>query len=259
MLAQSPAYRNHLRNLRNEADAQKLRDLKKLNLFNEKTFYKEFVKDMLNAKKEIIIYSPFVTKYRSEFFSKTFESLQRRNICVFIFTRPLVEQDYLMRTEIQCALKEYEELGASIIYLPGHIHAKMAVIDREILWEGSMNILSQRESKEIMRRTADEDMALQMMGYLELKEKLAESYKYQYEQLCHNLIANSKKGPFFRLKNFLAKSVLPTAKRFLFSTFRFMVLLKGIRSITNKISRSLKQRRKHGQNQKGRFRYPGAK
>ena len=192
MPIQSPAYQNHLRNLQNEADAQKLHELRKLNLFNEKTFYREFISDMLNVKKEIIIYSPFVTKFRSEFFSRTFEVLRRRNICVFIFTRPLEEQDYLMRTEIKCALKDYEELGACIFYVPGFIHAKAAIIDREILWEGSLNIFSQRESKEMMRRTADEDMAMQVLAHLELKEKLAEGYKYQYERLCRNLIANSK-------------------------------------------------------------------
>ncbi len=254
MLAQSPAYRNHLRNLQNEADAMKWQGFKRLNLFNEKTFYKEFVKDMLNAQKEIIIYSPFMTKFRSEFFSKVFKALQRKNICVFIFTRPLEEHDYLMQTEIKLALKEYEESGASIIYLPGFIHAKVAVIDREILWDGSLNILSQRESKEIMKRTVDEDMAIQVITYLELKEKMAEGYKYQYERLCRNLIANSKKGLGFKLKTILSKSIIPAVKKFLFAAFRFMILLlRGIRLIVNVINGLYRERRFHGQNQKRRF------
>lgn len=192
MPTQSPAYKNHLRNLQNEIDAEKFHKLQKLDLFNEKTFYKAFVDDMLNAKKEIIIYSPFVTKFRSDFFSDTFKKLRKRNICVFIFTRPLEEHDYLMRTEIKCALRNYEELGACITYLPGYIHAKTAIIDREILWEGSLNILSQRESKEMMRRIADEDSAKQIMSYLKLNRELAEGYKFQYERLCRNLIENSK-------------------------------------------------------------------
>ncbi len=137
MLIQSPAYRNHLRNLQNEADAEKLHDLRKINLFNEKTFYRAFVRDMLEAKKEIIIYCPFVTKFRSEFFRKTLEILKRRNIAVFIFTRSIEDHDYFMRAEIKCALKDYEELGACINYLPGLIHEKMAIIDREILCFGS--------------------------------------------------------------------------------------------------------------------------
>ncbi len=189
---QSPAYKRHLENLQNEFDAKKYHELQKLDLYNEKTFYKAFVEDMLNAKKEIIIYSPFVTKFRSEFFSDTLKKLRKRNICIFIFTRPMEEQEYLMQSEIKCALKDYEELGVCIICLPGFIHQKVAIIDREILWEGSLNILSQRESKEIMRRITDEDCSKQIMSYLGLNKPLAEGYKFQYERLCRNLIENSK-------------------------------------------------------------------
>ena len=192
MPVQSPSYKRHLENLQNEFDAKKYHELQKLDLFNEKTFYKAFVEDMLNAKKEIIIFSPFVTKFRSEFFSDTLKKLRKRNICIFIFTRPLEDHDYLMRTEIKCALRDYEELGVCITYLPGYIHAKTAIIDREILWEGSLNILSQRESKEMMRRIVDEDSAKQIMSYLGLNKPLAEGYKFQYERLCRNLIENSK-------------------------------------------------------------------
>jgi hypothetical protein len=192
MITQTPAYKNHLRNIQNEIDAEKLQELRKLHLFDEKTFYRAFVDDLLKAKKEVVIYSPFISKFRSEFFRRTLAELRRKNICFFIFTRPLEEHDYLMRSEIKCALKDYEELGACIIYPPGLIHQKIAIIDREVLWEGSLNILSQRESHEMMRRTADEDWAMQVMKHLEINKALAEGYKFQYERLCRNLIENSK-------------------------------------------------------------------
>jgi hypothetical protein len=31
------------------------------NLYNERTFYKQFIKDLLNAKDEVIIESPFIS------------------------------------------------------------------------------------------------------------------------------------------------------------------------------------------------------
>jgi hypothetical protein len=34
-------------------------------LYNEETFYRAFTRDVLAAKKEVIIYSPFVSKYRN--------------------------------------------------------------------------------------------------------------------------------------------------------------------------------------------------
>jgi hypothetical protein len=238
MQTPSPALRNHFRNLQNEADAEKLKELKKLDLFNEKTFYKAFTEDLLESKKEVVIYSPFITKYRSEYFRKTLEKLKRRNIAVFIFTRPIEEVDYLMRSEVKCALKDYEELGACIFYLPGSIHVKSAIIDRSILWEGSLNILSQRQSKEMMKRIQDEDMAMQVMRYLEIDTKLLEGYKEQYERLYRSLVENTKKG--FRLKlnlkGFIATFVIPVLSWLLFATIRsFILSLKSVKLLLSLI------------------------
>ncbi|MBM2820604.1 MAG: hypothetical protein HW405_364 [Candidatus Berkelbacteria bacterium] len=203
MKSQSLAYKNYLRRRQNEIDAERYRNLKKLDLYDEKTFYRAFTKDLLNANNEVVIYSPFVSKYRSEYFTKTLIALRRRNIAVFIFTRPLEEVDYLMRSEVECAVKDYETLGACMIYLSGLIHQKAAIIDREILWEGSLNILSQRESKEMMRRTADEDLAMQVMSHLGLNKKLAEGYKFQYERLYRSLVENSKFNLGLKLMTFI--------------------------------------------------------
>lgn len=187
MKVMSPSYKRHLENRQNEVDAEKYRESRKLDLYNEKSFYTAFSRDLLSAKKEVLIYCPFISKYRSEYFNRILRHLKHRNIAVFIFTRPIEEHELLVRSEIKSALGDYEELGACIIYLPGQIHAKVAIIDREILWDGSLNILSQRESKEMMRRTEDEDMAKQVIEHLKLNKKLAEGYKYQYERLYRNL------------------------------------------------------------------------
>lgn len=228
---QSPAYKRHLEKMQNEWDAEKYRESRALDLYNEKTFYRTFVNDLLKAEKEVVIYSPFISKFRSEFFKNTFEKLKRRNIAVFIFTRPLEEHEYLMRNEIKAALGDYEEFGASIIEVPGFIHAKTAIIDRNILWDGSLNILSQRQSQEIMRRTEDKDMAKQVMDYLGLSKQLAEGYKYQYERLYRSLVDRRR----FNIK-LLIKIKLPKVyigrivKRFLSVISRsFVLCLKCVR------------------------------
>lgn len=41
----------------------------KSDLYNEKTFYKQFLKDMSKAKKSILIESPFITSNRMELLS----------------------------------------------------------------------------------------------------------------------------------------------------------------------------------------------
>lgn len=230
MPMQSPAYKNHLRNLQNEIDAEKLHELQKLNLFNEKTFYRAFIQDMLEAEKEVIIYSPFISKFRSEFFSDTLRKLRKRNIAVFIFTRPLEEHDHFMRSEISCALKDYEEMGADIFYLSGSIHEKVAIIDRRILWEGSLNILSQRTSKEMMRRIHDEKETMQVMSYLELSKKLAEGYKNKYERLYRNLVVNKKDDYRLKVKVCFAGAIVPILGWLFFSGIKIITLsLKSVK------------------------------
>ena len=229
----SPSYKRHLENMQNEWDAEKYRESRMLDLYNEKTFYRAFIKDLLEAKKEVVIYSPFISKFRSEFFKSTIEKLKRRNVAVFIFTRPLEEHEYLMRNEIKAALGDYEEFGACIIQPDGFIHAKTAIIDRNILWDGSLNILSQRQSREIMRRTEDKDMAKQVMDYLGLSKLLAEGYKYQYERLYRSLVDRRRFNFKLPVKIRLPKVYIgKIIKRFLSVISRsFVLCLKCIRII----------------------------
>jgi phosphatidylserine/phosphatidylglycerophosphate/cardiolipin synthase-like enzyme len=179
------------------------------NLFNERNFYRAFIKDMLEAKKEVVIYSPFVSKYRTDYLKRTIEKLKEKNIEVFVFTRPVKDYDLMFQSQIRCALKRYEELGVCIFFLKGFIHEKVAVIDREILWEGSLNILSQKASREMMRRIEGENPARQVISYLGLNKKLEEGYKLKYERLCRNLMINSEQNRRLKIRIFLLGLAIP--------------------------------------------------
>lgn len=152
-------------------------------LYNQTSFYSALANDMLKAKEEIIIYSPFVSKHRADMFNRLLLKLKDTNVSVFIFTRPLREYAPSQRNEITEILGQYEETGATIYYLSGYIHEKVAIIDREILWEGSLNILSQRSSREMMRRITDKDSAEQVIRHLRLGNMLAEGQKAKPNQI----------------------------------------------------------------------------
>lgn len=221
----SPAMNRHFENHQNEIDAEKYRQSRTLDLYNEKTFYRAFMQDLQKAEKEVIIYSPFISKYRSEFFRRTLERLKYRNVAVFIFTRSIEDHDRLVRSEIEVALRDYEELGACVICLPGLVHAKTAIIDRKILWDGSLNILSQRESREMMRRSEDVDMAKQVMDHLGLNKKLAEGYKFQYERLYRSLVDKQKFNFRLKIKFKAPHLVIPNFVRRLPSVISSIIVL----------------------------------
>lgn len=191
MFNQAQALRQYLQNRQEVVDMEKLEEQKSSTLYNDKTFYKAFIDDLLQSKKEVIIYSPFASKFRTDFLKQTIERLRKRNIEVFIFTRPITDYESIFQSQIECALRRYEELGACVYYLSGSIHEKLAIVDREILWEGSLNILSQRSSKEVMRRTKSDESAKEMMNYLGLNKKLAEGYKTKYEIMHRSLMTRS--------------------------------------------------------------------
>lgn len=54
-------------------------------------------------------------------------------------------------------------------------HRKLAIIDGTIAWNGSLNILSQHDSCEIMWRVASKGIADQLLGFIKLTKYMGEN------------------------------------------------------------------------------------
>lgn len=120
-------------------------------LYNQAYFYKAFQNDLLNAKKEIVIISPFITHNRLSSFEGTFRELQKKEIKTFIFTRPLKAQgiSYTGGKELKDNLRK---LGVELNDNRPLSHEKLSIIDGKIVWSGSLNILSHKDTSELMIR-----------------------------------------------------------------------------------------------------------
>ena len=59
-------------------------------------------------------------------------------------------------------------MGVHVIITSGNHHRKLAILDRKVLWEGSLNILSQSYSREVMRRIVSTDQAEEMFRFIKL-------------------------------------------------------------------------------------------
>jgi len=138
-------------------------------LYNERTFYKQFIEDLVRADREVIIESPFITTSRMDLLYPVFERLLARHIMVYLITRDPVDHDNeFMRNQSTNEILQCKELGVNISLLKGHHHRKLAIIDKKILWEGSLNILSFSNSREIMRRIKGEKYVREMQKFLKL-------------------------------------------------------------------------------------------
>lgn len=137
-------------------------------LFDEKTFYQTFLDDLKHCQQEVIIESPFITSARMKTFDRLFQNLLKKGIKIYIITRDPLEHDGGYEIQSEDAIRWCEEVGVQVLLCQGNHHRKLAILDRKILWEGSLNILSQAKSREIMRKIDSEDVALQTFNFLKL-------------------------------------------------------------------------------------------
>lgn len=137
-------------------------------LFDETTFYHQFIKDLDKAKSEVIIESPFITISRVNNLSWVFEKLVNRGVKVYVITRLPENHDAFLKHQAEQAIQYFESIGVQVLATKNNHHRKLAIIDREILWEGSLNILSQTKSREVMRRIEGENHAKEMFDFLNL-------------------------------------------------------------------------------------------
>ncbi len=142
--------------------------LRSSGLFDEKTFYQAFIRDLENCKKEVFIESPFITSERTKPLVPLFNKLLEKGVRIYVMTRDPKEHGEKMEYQSEEIISLFERLGIQVLLCVGNHHRKLAILDRKILWEGSLNILSQNNSREIMRRIEGEELSLEMFNFLKL-------------------------------------------------------------------------------------------
>lgn len=140
-------------------------------LYDEDTFYKAFQKDLKHCRSELIIESAFMTTRRVSLLLPLLTKLKQNRVRVVINTRNPEEHDKYLEDEGRKSLALLLSEGIQVVFTE-NVHRKTAIIDREILWEGSLNILSQNNSREIMRRTVSPKLAWQMIGFSGLDKRM---------------------------------------------------------------------------------------
>ena len=138
-------------------------------LYDQDTFDTHFLRDMRKARCSIIIESPFIRLARVKQFLPVFKRLARRDVMIIINTRHPDEHDTQYRMQAIIAIESLQEIGIEILFTTKH-HRKLAIIDREIIYEGSLNILSYYDSCEIMRRITSRAEAERLIDFIKLNK-----------------------------------------------------------------------------------------
>lgn len=138
-------------------------------LYNQDKFYVAFMRDLKSAKSRVLIESPFITVKRLCTLLPVLKRLRKKGIKVIVNTKPLEEHDILLQDQAIQAVTLLQEISATVLMTVGH-HRKIAVIDDDILWEGSLNILSQNDSCEFMRRINSTLLVREMIRFIKVSK-----------------------------------------------------------------------------------------
>jgi regulator of replication initiation timing len=132
-------------------------------IFNNNNFLTVFNNDILSAKNEIIIVSPYIGKRRLAQMLNILMTAINNGARVTVITRPETdykEKDRISVQEMTASLKNSE---ISVV-LKANIHQKFAVIDQRIVWYGSVNLLSFGSSEESIMRLESLNIANELTG-----------------------------------------------------------------------------------------------
>jgi phosphatidylserine/phosphatidylglycerophosphate/cardiolipin synthase-like enzyme len=136
-------------------------------LYNQGTFYEAFVRDLNRCKHEVIIESPFITGKRIASLLPIFSKMRSQGVRITINTRPPSVHEAPFDYQAEQAIEDLQAIGVSVLITGGH-HRKLAIMDNRVLYEGSLNILSQNDSCEIMRRIDSQQLAKQMIDFIKI-------------------------------------------------------------------------------------------
>ena len=142
-------------------------DIHMTQIHDQSTFYKVLAKDLISAHDAVLIESPFMTIKRVSELMPVLNSLFRRGVQVVVNTKPFEELDGYLCQQSIAAIEELQSIGVRVLFTVGH-HRKLVIIDDRITWEGSLNVLSQYDSCEIMRRIDSVDITIQTIRHLRL-------------------------------------------------------------------------------------------
>lgn len=134
-------------------------------LCDESTFYKMFSNDLKHALRDVVIESPYLTINRTEMLLPLFDKLTRYGVRIRVNTRHPSHHDKGMCAQAWQSVDRLRIIGVTVKFYDDMRHRKLAIIDGQVLWEGSLNIMSQGNSREVMRRIQSPVLARQMADF----------------------------------------------------------------------------------------------
>jgi len=154
---------------------------------NEIRFYEHFLKDLYQAEKKVIIFSPFISYKRVIDLMDIFRFLIDKGVALYIVTRPIPNKE--QNSELVSLHKYLKKLGIKLIPKK-KLHEKVAFIDDKVCWLGSLNILSHSGTSEFMLSIRKKEVVEQLYHFFGIQVSIDEEQKRNlWDSLQKEIIA----------------------------------------------------------------------
>jgi len=140
-------------------------------IFDKQSFLPVYCNDIINANRELIIVSPFISKKRTVKMLQYLGVALSKNVRVIVVTRPPDDQNPKDQITLHETLDLLKTAGAHMVF-KANIHQKFAIIDQRLVWYGSINILSFGRSEESMMRLESPNIANELLISIERQSKM---------------------------------------------------------------------------------------
>ncbi len=139
----------------------------------QKHFYSFLRGDLARASSQVVIYSPFIAQDRLSEMEPQLRAAVERGVQVYVVTKVLEERGTRELSTYRRLQRALIDWGVTIVP-KRNMHEKLVFIDDDILWSGSLNPLSFRNTQEVMERRVSRKVSDDFAKTIRLDELLHE-------------------------------------------------------------------------------------
>jgi hypothetical protein len=143
-------------------------------LIGRQDHYHLLVGDMDRAESRIVIYSPYVAQQRLGQLEAHLRAAVERGVAVWVITKPLDERAATEKASYRYLEQTLRQWGAGIIH-KCRMHEKLVFVDDGILWSGSLNPLSHRDTQEYWERRCSKGVVHECATAIRMEELVGTS------------------------------------------------------------------------------------
>jgi hypothetical protein len=176
----------------------------RLQVFSQTTFYDAFIQDCSQAHESLVVYSPFITRDGIARWVPIWRDLIARGGRVRVVTRPSRPPNgQIGDASIALALIRTMRGEGVAVDLRRSMHEKIAFVDSTLVWHGSLNILSHRNTSESMLRVNSPAFIEQIGRNLATRKSDNHDLTNQENPTCHpcNEVTVLEENGLFRCGN----------------------------------------------------------